>query len=253
MKPVGISDELLIDSLELGCAVDTRVMALGGSLLSGDSDEVHDWLEGLALILERRASEGSTTAIVVGGGDAARRGIEAASSLTSDRDALDRIGIAATRLNASMVREGLSGIGANMSEMAPLTVEEALASVGDGVLVMGGTVPGHTTDCVAIELAIGMNAASCLIATNVSHVYSNDPSIDSEAVKIMQMSHEELRTIVGDASEHKAGARTVVDPVGAMRARESNLDLDVVHGRDLESLESALSGLPFNGTSIRGE
>ena len=82
---------------------------------------------------------------VVGGGAAARRGIEAASSLTNDRDALDRIGIAATRLNASMVREGLSGIGANMSEIAPLSVEEALASVGDGVLVMGGTVPGHTT------------------------------------------------------------------------------------------------------------
>ena len=71
-------------------------------------------------------------------------------------------------------------------------------------------MPSHTTDCVAIELAIGMNAASCLIATNVSRVYSNDPSIDSEAVKIMQMSHEELRTIVGDASEHKAGVRTVV-------------------------------------------
>ena len=51
-------------------------MALGGSLLSGDSDEVHGWLEGLALILERRASEGSTTAIiVVGGGAAARRGM----------------------------------------------------------------------------------------------------------------------------------------------------------------------------------
>ena len=76
-----------------------------------------------------------------------------------------------------MVREGYPGLG-NMSEIAPLSVEEAPIIRGDGVLVMGGTMPGHTTDCVAIELAIGMNAASCLIATNVSHVYSNDPSID---------------------------------------------------------------------------
>ena len=253
MKPVGISDELLIDSRELGCAVDTRVMALGGSLLSGNSDEIHGWIEGLALILERRASEGSATAIVVGGGAAARRGIEAASSLTSDRDALDRIGIAATRLNASMIREGLSGVGIRVSEIAPISIEEALASAGNGVVVMGGTVPGHTTDCVAIELAIGMNAESCLIATNVSHVYSSDPSLDSGATKIIQMSHEELRAIVGEASEHKAGGRTVVDPVGAMRAREFDLNLDVVDGRDLAALESALSGLPFNGTSIRGE
>lgn len=253
MKPVGISDELLIDSQELGCAMDTRVMALGGSLLSGNSEEIHVWIEGLGLILERRASEGSTTAIVVGGGAAARRGIEAASALTDDRDALDRIGIAATRLNASMVREGLSGVGVRVSEVAPLSIEEALASSGNGVVVMGGTVPGHTTDCVAIELAMGMNAESCLIATNVTHVYSSDPSLDSEATKIMQMSHEELRAIVGEASEHKAGGRTVVDPVGAMRAREFNLNLDVVYGKDLAALESALSGLPFNGTRIRGE
>ena len=253
MKPVGISDELLIDSRELGCTVDARVMALGGSLLSADSDEIHGWIKGLALILERRDSEGSATAIVVGGGAAARRGIDAASSLTSDRDALDRIGIAATRLNASMIREGLSGAGVRVSEIAPLSIEEAVASIGNGVVVMGGTVPGHTTDCVAIELAIGMNAESCLIATNVSHVYSSDPSTDSEATKIMRMSHEELRAIVGEASEHKAGGRTVVDPVGAMHAREFNLNLDVVDGKDLAALESALSGLSFNGTSIRGE
>ena len=253
MKPVGISYELLIDSRELGYAVDARVIALGGSLLSGNSDEIHDWIEGLALILERRASEGSTTAIVVGGGAAARRGIEAASSLTSDRDALDRIGIAATRLNATMIREGLSGVGAHVSEIAPLSIEEAVTTTGNGVVVMGGTVPGHTTDCVAIELAIGMDAESCLIATNVSHVYSSDPSLEPGATKIIQMSHEELRAVVGEASEHKAGGRTVVDPVGAMRAREFNLNLDVVDGRDLAALESALSGLPFNGTSIRGE
>ena len=253
MKPVGISYELLIDSRELAWSVDTRVMALGGSLLSGNSEEIRGWLEGLALILNRRALEGSTTAIVVGGGAAARRGIEAASSLTSDRDALDRIGIAATRLNASMIREGLSGIGVNVSEIAPSSIKEALSSTNDGVIVMGGTIPGHTTDCVAIELAVGMNALSCLIATNVTHVYSSDPSIDPGAKKIMKMSHDELREIVGEASEHKAGGRTVVDPVGAKRARESNLDLDVVDGKDLQAIESALSGLPFNGTSIRVE
>ena len=37
------------------------------------------------------------------------------------------------------------------------------------------------------------------------------------------------------------------------RAREFNLNVDVVDGKDLAALESALSGLPFNGTSIRGE
>tara|TARA_B100001113_G_scaffold289802_1_gene245800 strand:+ start:6163 stop:6924 length:762 start_codon:yes stop_codon:yes gene_type:complete len=253
MKPVGILYELLIDILGLGSVVGTRVMALGGSLLSGNSDEIHDWIMGLALILERRDSEGSATAIVVGGGSTARRAIEAASTLTSDRDALDRIGIAATRLNASLIREGLSGVGIRVSEVSPFSIEEAVSSAGKGVIVMGGTAPGHTTDCVAIDLAIGINAESCLIATNVSHVYSSDPSLDSEATKIMQMSHEELRTIVGEATEHEAGGRSVVDPVGAMRARENNLNLDVVDGKDLVALESALSGLPFSGTSIRGE
>ena len=72
---------------------------------------------------------------------------------------------------------------------------------------MGGTSAGPYHRLCCDRVGNRMNAASCLIATNVSHVYSNDPSIDSGAVKIMKMSHEELRTIVGDSSEHKAGGR----------------------------------------------
>ena len=54
--------------------------------------------------------------IVVGGGAAAREGINLARPIIDNEDRLDRIGIAATRLNATMIRESLADAGVNGSQ-----------------------------------------------------------------------------------------------------------------------------------------
>ena len=227
-----------------------RVIALGGSLLSDDSIVFEKWMEGLAEILKKRSDQESKTVLVVGGGAVARNAINVVSKTTRDRDSLDRVGISATRLNATIIREKLLSLGVHVSREEPTSVQDAIRNTGNELLVMGGTEPGHTTDCVAIEIAIGIKAQSCLIATNVSHVYTSDPSTDPNATPISTMSHEDLRVLVGEPKDHKAGGRSVVDPVGAKIARESDLDLDIVDGRDHSAMSNALAGLKFNGTQI---
>ena len=86
----------------------TVVVALGGSLLRPEVRERHNWLQSMVEVIVTSVESGSKVALVVGGGAPAREGIELVKPFIQDVSHLDRIGIAATRLNATIVREALS-------------------------------------------------------------------------------------------------------------------------------------------------
>ena len=116
---------------------------------------------------------------------------------------------------------------------------------------MGGTVPGHTTDTVAVKLAAAVHARHCIIATNVAHVYSKDPRHHDDAEAIHEMTLEELGAITGVGTPLEPGASAVVDPVAVGVALEAGLDLAVLDGRDIVRLDDALEGNLFEGTIIK--
>jgi len=224
------------------------VLALGGSLLRPEESERHTWLSSLANLLS--ACE-VPIGIVVGGGAPAREAIELAKPVIDDLASLDEIGIAATRLNAAIVAQILQGAGLDVCAGIPSDVESAARGLDEHkVVVMGGTRPGHTTDNVAIRLAIEAKATRCLIATNVGHVYSADPRVDSGARPIESMTLSELQEIVGPPVHGKAGGSSVIDPIGVQAAIDNNLPLAVLDGREMDRMADALSGKPFVGTRI---
>lgn len=224
------------------------VLALGGSLLRPEESERHAWLSSLANLLS--ACE-VPIGIVVGGGAPAREAIELAKPVIDDLASLDEIGIAATRLNAAIVAQILQGAGLDVCAGIPSDVESAARGLDEHkVVVMGGTRPGHTTDNVAIRLAIEAKATRCLIATNVGHVYSADPRVDSGARPIESMTLSELQEIVGPPVHGKAGGSSVIDPIGVQAAIDNNLPLAVLDGREMDRMADALSGKPFVGTRI---
>ena len=231
----------------------TVVIALGGSLLRPEVEARHNWLMEMVRVIGARVESGAKVALVVGGGAPARESIELARSLIGDVSHLDRIGIAATRLNATIVREALSDGGVGVSEKIPESIEGAvLELVGSDVVVMGGTVPGQTTDAVAIRLAIQSGAEKCVIATNVSKVYSEDPRENPEAEAFDELTLDELQEIVGPPGHFEAGTSQVVDPVGVGDALEHGLHLDVLDGRDTRIIKRSLEGGEFEGTMVRG-
>ena len=224
------------------------VLALGGSLLRPEESERHAWLSSLANLL---SSCEVPIGIVVGGGAPAREAIELAKPVIDDLASLDEIGIAATRLNAAIVAQILQGAGLDVCAGIPSDVESAARGLDEHkVVVMGGTRPGHTTDNVAIRLAIEAKATRCLIATNVGHVYSADPRVDSGARPIESMTLSELQEIVGPPVHGKAGGSSVIDPIGVQAAIDNNLPLAGLDGREMDRMADALSGKPFVGTRI---
>jgi len=193
---------------------------------------------------------GRRIALVVGGGLPAREGIELARHATSDLDLLDTIGIAATRLNATILQQLLLDIGCDVAPEIPTTTQEA-ASLLDKyhIVLMGGTVPGHTTDAVAITLARDSSASHVVIATNVSHVYSKDPRDDPDAEAFTNMSFAQLVEITG-VERAEPGVSAVIDPIAVGLAQSMAMRIAVLDGRELSRLEAAIEGKVFEGTII---
>ena len=231
----------------------TVIAAIGGSLLRPEIEERHAWLEGLVSVIRDRVSMDDRIGIVVGGGAPAREGIELARPLIDNEGHLDKIGIAATRLNATIVREALSDAGVSVSGTIPTRVDEAVLLLEERpVVVMGGTTPGHTTDAVAILFAIASGADRCIIATNVPKVYEEDPRENPEAESHDFLTHDRLQEIVGPAEHSRAGASQIVDPVGVSEANMSKMTLNILDGRDVGLIRSAIVGDEFVGTVVRG-
>ena len=170
------------------------VAALGGSLLRPEIENKHIWLDDLISIIRDRVAMGDRLGLVIGGGAPAREGISLVRPLIDDDYHLDKIGIAATRLNATIIREAVSEAGITVSGIIPSSVNEAVQLLEEiPVVIMGGTIPGHTTDAVAIRFAIAANAKKCIIATNVEKVYDEDPRLNPNAKSHEYLTHLELQ------------------------------------------------------------
>ena len=109
---------------------------------------------------------------------------------------------------------------------------------------------GHTTDAVAIRLAVQFEADKCIIATNVAKVHSEDPRENPGAESFDRLTLDKLQQIVGPPNHSDAGSSKVVDPVGVGEARENGLPLDVLDGRDPRRISSSINGEDFEGTMV---
>ena len=230
------------------------VVAIGGSLLRPEVEEKHVWLNDLIMIIRERVAAGDRLGLVIGGGAPAREGISLAKPLIDDDYHLDKIGIAATRLNATIIREAFTEAGISVSGIIPTSVNEAIQLLEERpVVVMGGTEPGHTTDAVAIRLAIAVNASKCIIATNVGKVFNQDPRKNPNAKSFDFLTHDQLQQIVGPAEHKEAGKSSVVDPIAVSEATKANLELNIIDGRKIERIKHTILGSNFDGTKISSE
>ncbi len=229
-----------------------HVIALGGSLLRPEEEESRDmWFGQLKQMLVHLEGLGSKVGIVVGGGAPAREGIEIARKHVSDERRLDEIGIAATRINATIIQQVLSQVGIDVAPEIPHSTEKGAELLQEhSVVCMGGTLPGHTTDAVAVGLAADAGASGCIIATNVPYVYDSDPRENPDAIHFESLTMSELGVICGVGEPLAAGSSAVVDPVAVQRAMDDSLGLAIVDGRDMGRLENAILGLQFEGTLV---
>ena len=220
-----------------------QVIALGGSLLRPEESENRKtWFGKLRQLAVHIEGNSRKLGIVVGGGLPAREGIELASNFISDSDRLDEVGIAATRINATIIQQILIDIGCNVAPYIPhSTVDAAQYFDQYNIVVMGGTTPGHRTDAVAISLARDCGARDCIIATNVSHIFDKDPKVSEDAKPFVEMTIHVLIELIG-TDRMEPGQSAVVDPIAVGLAEKSQINIAVLDGRDIDLIESALDG-----------
>jgi uridylate kinase len=226
-------------------------LVVGGSILA-PAEPDPAFLSRLAESLIAWAKERSLF-VVVGGGHPARKYIQAARSASVSEDLLDRIGIQATRLNAQTLACVLRRFGANVNLEIPHSVPQALRFAEQhDLVVMGGTVPGHSTDYVAVELAVEGKCARFVDATNVDGVYTRDPNKHRDAQFKPRLTFEELLGIIEEREWTAAGAPGVIDGPATVLLATHGVPTCVVRGTDLENLGLAVAGKPFRGTRVEG-
>ncbi|WP_299332567.1 UMP kinase [Haloplanus sp.] len=221
------------------------VISIGGSVLAPDLDTDH--VAGHASAVERLVDDGCEVGAVVGGGGVARDYIDAARGLGANEVQLDQIGIDVTRINARLLIAALAGLSAPSPAHEYEEAGEALRR-GD-VPVMGGVMPGQTTDAVAAALAEYVDADLLVYATSVDGVFSADPNGDGSAEQYDRLTGTELVDLITPMSRG-AGASAPVDLLAAKLIERSKVRTVVLDGTDPDRVVSAVLDGDHSGTDI---
>lgn len=210
----------------------TKVYALGGSVFTKNLDKLEEYAEFFD-------SQDEQTVVVTGAGRL-KENILAAEDIANQAE-LDMIGIKATRLNAQTL---ISSLGSAYPTV-PETVKEVqeAAQSGDN-LVMGGLVPGYSTDAVAATVA-ELLEADLVIATSVDGVYDADPE-EEDANKINKIDVKDLRQVT--EGNNSAGKHDLIDSTAIDIIERSEIETKVILGTP-ENLQSD----EFEGTRIVSE
>lgn len=219
------------------------VVSIGGSVLTSNLDP--ERIRKYASSIQALAKE-HTTYIIVGGGRIARDYITAARDLGANEVECDIIGIDLTHINAKLLIVALG----NSAYPVPLTSYQDArnAALTGRVVVMGGLIPGQTTDAVSAVLAEYVGADLLINATSVDGVYTADPNLDSKAEKISSMTPSQLVDIVMK-TDMSAGSNSPLDPLAAKIIQRCGIKTFVIDGREPGNINEAAAGR-HNGTLI---
>ena len=238
-----------------------QVISLGGSIIAPDKVDVAFLRSFRKAVLEYLEQDPERRLILVcGGGGPAReyqgayraalRGAAegepagGAGAEEAEAEAQDWIGIAATRLNAELVRFLFQP-----HCPQPVVQDPTAVPVFTGrVLVAGGWKPGFSSDYDAVLLARRFQADSLVNLSNVAAIYSADPKLDPSARPLPRLRWAELAAMVG--TKWVPGRNVPFDPVATAEAARDGLRVVVAAGRNIENFKKILAGKDFEGTVV---
>ncbi|MFP4382666.1 MAG: UMP kinase [Spirochaetia bacterium] len=232
----------------------TWVLSVGGSIIAPEGAD-SKFIAGFYSLIKSYIEKDNRFIIVTGGGAVARDYQNAlrkiisitGSSHTDEGDQsaeLDWIGIAATRLNARLMK----AVFHEYCREEVVTDPTVPTNFAGSVLVAAGWKPGFSTDYDAVILAESFGADTVINLSNIKQVYSADPKQDPEAVPLDSLTWEDFRELSG--GDWTPGKNSPFDPVAAGKAADSGLKVIVADGRDLENLRAIFAGKPYTGTLI---
>lgn len=215
------------------------VLKLGGSLLyDKDGKILVARLRNYAVAIKSLVKDGHSLVVVVGGGVPARVFISAARELGASEAQCDWLGIKLARNNAELLCAALGDI-AYPKIVVTLDELEVAMKIGK-VVLMGGLIPGQSTNAVAAVAAETVNAETLFNATNVDGVYDRDPK-ESGATRFDTITIVELKKVLSSGST-KAGEYKLFDPVAIRIVERSKIPTVIFDGGNPDNLTQVFRG-----------
>ncbi len=191
------------------------IISLGGSLIVPDEINI-SFIKDFVNVITEYTTKGFSFIIITGGGKIARTYSIVAKEVNSANNVdLDWIGIAATRLNAELIRVLFGDLAYFEIIMDP----DHIPSTDKSVIVGGGWKPGNSSDLAAVHAAKSVNAKKLINLSNIDYAYSKDPNKFPDAVKIEKSSWEDFRNIL--PTEWVPGLNMPFDPIAAKEAEST--------------------------------
>ncbi len=215
------------------------VLKIGGSLLyDKDGNILVEKVRNYAAAIKSLVKDGHSLVVVVGGGIPARTFISAARDLGASEAQCDWLGIKLARNNAELLCAGLGDI-AYPKIVETLDELEVAVKLGK-VVLMGGLIPGQSTNAVAALAAETVNAETLFNATNVDGVYDRDPK-ESGAKRFDTISVAELKKVLSGGGT-KAGEYKLFDSVAIRVVERSKIPTVIFDGGNPDNLTRIFRG-----------
>jgi len=224
------------------------VVKIGGHLISTKDGINTDLFKKYSRLLSE-IYDGGRWCIVIGGGEEARRYVDAARDMGINESICDLIAVKVTRINALLLA---SLLGEKAVQRIPESLEELIQYSSKGrIIVMGGLQPGQSTIAVSALAAEAINADKLIVATDVDGIYTDDPKLNPEARLLEEVTLSRLMKIV-EKTSHRAGEYKLIDMVAYKILSRSNIQTIYLNGKDPENVRKAIMGEKI-GTLIKRE
>jgi len=220
------------------------VLSVGGSCINPDGTPDVKFVTDLAKLLKKSPHN---FGILTGGGKAARVYAEAARKLGASEFDADEVAILSTRQNAMLLLNAVKDI-AYPVILHDFT-EARKAATLSRVVIMGGTIPGITTDTDAALFAEAIGAHRLVNISNVSGIYDSDPNKNPKAKKYDRMYFDELVSLASEADKRKAGTNFVFDVLACKLVARSKIETHFI-SKDMEEINKAINGRKHSGTVV---
>ena len=220
------------------------VVSLGGSVIVPDEID-YNYLKKFKK-LAKRFSKRNKLVVVCGGGKTARKYIEPLMKAKVGPKAYAKVGIAATRINARLVKNmfGLEyELPVDLRGVKNLLKRENLIVCG-----ALGAKKGMTSDGNAVEIAKEIKADFFVNITNVDGLYDKNPKTSKTAKFIPRISYDEFLKMIGKI-KYKAGQHFVLDQASAKLIKEHKIKTYIAN-QNLRNLKKVLKERGFRGTVI---
>ncbi|MCS7135760.1 MAG: UMP kinase [Nitrososphaerota archaeon] len=215
------------------------VLKLSGHLVAIGDKINYQLIADYAKLLRELYDGKGKWVVVVGGGEIARRYVDAARMLGADEVMCDEVAILVTRANAKLMTICLGDLA---QQRIPTSTEELRELATNGkIVVMGGLQPGQSTIAVAALAASVIKAERLIVTTDVDGIYTSDPKIDPNAKPLSQVSLSDLSKMVA-ALPQNAGKYPLIDNLAIAILRRSKITCVYLNGRKLEDVKKAIMG-----------